>query len=209
MKSTLVKFTTKPEYNASFVTTLKELQTATQKEAGNKEMRIFVSKKDCNIFFVYERWANRVAITSHDKEPHTLKLREIEKRVLVSAPDFYFLEDTNPLPEHSKTANSEDDVFIIFFIFKFKTGYREKLLKQFENYITNTRKKEKGNILFDLYTVDDQEDTLAVYEQWRKESDVWDIHFKEPYAIETGNLMFEAVVGDLEQYLNFVTEITQ
>ena len=207
MKSTIVKFTAKPEHATSFAATLKEAQAATQKEAGNKEIKVFVSKTDTNVFFVYKRWADKAAITSHDNEPHTQKLMQVGQTALQTAPDFYFLGDINPLPDHSKSANPEDEVFIIFFIFKLKTAYRNQLLTQFEDHITHTRKEEKGNILFDLYTVDDQEDTLAVYEHWRKESDVWDIHFHQPYAEKTGKLMEEAVVGDLKQYMNFVTEI--
>jgi quinol monooxygenase YgiN len=50
---------------------------------------------------------------------------------------------------------------------------------RFEEHITNARKEEEC-LQFDLYTIDGQDDTLAVYEHWRKESDVWDIHFKQP-----------------------------
>jgi len=207
MKSTIVKFTAKPEHRDMFTATLKEAQVATRKEAGNKEIRVFVSKSDANVFFVYERWADKAAITSHDNEPHTKKLMEVGQTALQTEPEFYFLGDTNPLPDHSKSANPEDEVFSIFFIFKFNPSYREQILVQFEDHITHTRKEEEGNILFDLYTVDDQEDTLAVYEHWRAESDVWDIHFSQPYAMKTGKLLEEAVDGDLKQYMNFVTEI--
>jgi len=207
MKSTIVKFTAKSEHRTSFETALKVAKAATQKEAGNIEIKVFVSNTDANVFFVYERWADKAAITIHDNEVHTQKLMQVGQIALANAPDFYFLGDTNPLPDHSKSANPEDELFIIFFIFKLKTEYREQLLKQFESHITNTRKEEKGNIFFDLYTVDDKEDTLVVYEHWRKESDVWEIHMKQPYSEITGKLMNEAVVGDLEQYMTFVTEI--
>ena len=207
MKSTIVKFTAKPEHKDTFVATLKKAQAATQKEVGNKEIRVFVSKAEDNVFFVYERWADKAAITAHDNEPHTKKLMEVGQTALQSAPDFYFLGDTNPLPDHSKSANPEDEVFIIFFIFKLRTEFRKALIEQFEDHITHTRNEEEGNILFDLYTVDNQEDTLAVYEHWRKESDVWDIHFNQPYAVKTGKLMEDAVIGDLKQYMNFVREI--
>ena len=145
MKSTIVKFTAKPEHRDSFAKTLKEAQEATKKEDGNIEIRVFVSKDDENIFFVYERWADRAAITSHDNEPHTKKLMEVGKTALKTKPDFYFLGDTHPLPDHSKSANPEDEVFIIFFIFKLKSEYREQLIQQFEDHITHTRKEEKGN----------------------------------------------------------------
>ncbi|WP_452218675.1 putative quinol monooxygenase [Lacinutrix undariae] len=207
MKSTIVKFTAKPAHATSFAATLKEAQAATQKEAGNKDIKVFVSNTDANVFFVYERWADKAAITSHDNEPHTQKLMQVGQTALQTAPDFYFLGDTNPLPDRSKSPNAEDELFIIFFIFKLKPNYKKQVLAQFEDHVTNTRKEEQGNILFDLYTVDDQEDTLAVYEHWRKESDVWDIHFHQPYAMKTGKLLEEAVEGDLKQYMHFVTEI--
>jgi len=62
-------------------------------------------------------------------------------------------------------------------------------------------------LLFDLFTINGNDDTLAVYEHWRKESDVWDIHFNQPYSKVTGALMEKAVVGDMNQYMNFVTQI--
>jgi len=53
-------------------------------------------------------------------------------------------------------------------------GYlkNEKLLSQFEIHIIKTCSEEEGNIIFDLYIIDGQEYTLAVYGHWRKESDV-------------------------------------
>jgi hypothetical protein len=50
------------------------------------------------------------------------------------------------------------------------------------------------------------DDTLAVYEHWRKESDVWDVHFEQPYSVVMGALVQEAVVGDMAQYVNLVVE---
>lgn len=60
--------------------------------------------------------------------------------------------------------------------------------------------------MFDLYIIDGQDDTLVIYEHWRTKSDLWDIHFQQPYAIETGKLLEQAMVGDMQQYLNIVSE---
>jgi len=46
-----------------------------------------------------------------------------------------------------------------------------------------------------------------VYEHWRNESAVWDIHFRQTYSEVTGGLMKEVEVGEMEQYMNFVTEL--
>ncbi len=86
------------------------------------------------------------------------------------------LGETAPLPLYAKNPrrpNPEDEVFVIFFIFKFKEGYRERLLRRFEKHVVHTR-EEEGCLLFDLYTVEGAPDTLAVDEHWRKESDVWE-----------------------------------
>ena len=95
----------------------------------------------------------------------------------------------------------------MFCILKINTNYRAELLTQFEDHITQTRQQEQGNLIFDLYKVKNQEDTLVLYEHWRKESDLWDIHFNQPYVIETARLMEKAVVGEIKQYMNFVIEL--
>jgi quinol monooxygenase YgiN len=83
---------------------------------------------------------------------------------------------------------------------------QDSFVAQFKEHIAHTR-QEHGNLLFDLYTIDNDDQTLVVYEHWRQESDVWDIHFQQPYAKVTGALMAEGVIGDMEQYMNFVTQI--
>ena len=205
----IVKFDVKPEFIHEFKAALIEDKKGAQLEAGFIEMSLFQDKQQPSVFFGYERWQDRAALDAHMQEPHTEKVIALVETALQTPVEVMDLSDCNPAPLHDlnpKNANPEDELFIIFFIFKIKEGYRDKLLNQFETHVASTRREEEGNILFDLYTVDGKEDTLAVYEHWRKESDVWDIHFNQSYAIETGKLMHQAVVGDLEQYMNFVVE---
>lgn len=174
------------------------------KGAGFEEARLFVDNDNPNRFFAYERLQND-AEEFHNAQPYTKNLfgfLEKSQTVVIVRN----VSDTIPAPDHSKSPNAEDEVFVIFFIFKMKPEHRDRLLAQFEKHITHT-KDEPGNILFDLYTVDGVDDEFVVYEHWRKESDVWDIHFHQPYAEETGALMEQAVVGDMNQYMNFVTEV--
>jgi len=207
MYTQIVKFTVKPEHLEAFKAELRANQTGAALEPGLVEMRLFEEKTDPNSIWAYERFQDKAAVEYHLAQAHTKKLLTLAKTALAAAPEVMSLGETTPAPDHSKQAKPEDDVFVIFFVFKIKDGYRERLIQQFETHITHTRQEEEGNILFDLYTVDGADDTLAVYEHWRKESDVWDIHFKQPYAEVTGALMHEAVVGELEQYMHFVTEI--
>lgn len=209
MITKIVKFDVKPDSSEAFKAALIENKTGTLAEIGSIEMRLFVDNKNPHLFFAYERFANVAAFDAHMEQSYTKSLITLFDTALASPPEFMNLGETSPSPvpvSDQKQPRPEDDVFAIFFIFKFKNGYRDKLIARFEEHITNTR-KEEGCLQFDLYTIDGQDDTLAVYEHWRKESDVWDIHFKQPYSEITGALMHESVAGDLEQYMNFVKEI--
>jgi quinol monooxygenase YgiN len=206
----IIKFDIKPEHISEFKSAIISTKKEAVKEAGSLEISLFQDKNQPNIFFEYSRWQDQAAVDAHRKKSHTVKIVELADTLSQTPVQAMNLGETTPAPLYEANPNSakpEDDVFIIFFIFKIKPGYREKLLNQFETHIENTRSEEVGNILFDLYTIQGQDDTLAVYEHWRKESDVWDIHFNQPYAIETGKLMEEAVIGDLKQYMNFVTAV--
>jgi len=206
----IVKFTVQLEHSDAFKAALIDDKKGAEQEVGFLEMRLFVDKNQPHVFFGYVRWKDQAALDAHMKQPYTQKVAELVDTVLQNPVEVMNLGETVPGPLYGNNPNSpnpEDDAFFIFFIFKLKPGFREKVLKQFETHIECTRAEEKGNILFDLYTVDGQDDTLAAYEHWRSETAIYDIHFKQPYAVETGNLLKEAVIGDLEKYMNFITEI--
>lgn len=210
MITQIVKFNIKDEYINQFKTLLEDDKQGGKAETGLLEMRLYQDKNAPGVFFAYERFENQNAVNYHGAQPYTQALLQALPNISESAPEVMNLKDTAPAPLHErnlKAPNSQEDIFIIFFIFKIKLQYRAQLLTQFETHITQTRSQEEGNLIFDLYTIEGQDDTLAVYEHWRKESDVWDIHFNQPYAIQTGKLMHKAVVGDLEQYMSFVTEL--
>ena len=207
MINKIIKFDVKPEYTETFKTALLNNQRKAQLESRCVEFRFFVDNNNPNLFFTYERFIDQSAFETHKKQSYVQEIAKIAPESLALPVECLSLVETNPLPIPLKKANKEDDdEFVIFFHFKFKDGYKEKLIERFETHINETR-KEEGNLLFDLYTIDGQDDTLMVYEHWRKESDVWDIHFKQPYSEITGALMNEAVVGTLEQYMNFAKEI--
>ncbi|WP_166425360.1 antibiotic biosynthesis monooxygenase [Paraglaciecola sp. 20A4] len=210
MLTQIVKFDVKPKYVETFKQALKLNQLGASNEAGLIEIRLFQGKQAVTKFFAYERWESAEALAEHGLQPYTKEVFSLGDKALNAPVEVMKLNDTTPAPLHEnnpKYAQPEDDVFSIFFIFKIKPEYRSELLTQFTTHIKHTRKEEPGNIVFDLYTVNGQDDTLVVYEHWRKESDVWDIHFNQPYAVNTGKLMEKAVVGELAQYMHFVTEI--
>ena len=169
-------------------------------------MRLYVDNTNPNLFFVYERWLDDAAFASHATQVYTQRMLALFDSALAEPAEFIDLSDTQPAPIALKPAAKDDPLFNIIFIFKIKAGMQARFVAQFKEHITHTR-QEDGNLLFDLYTIDNDDQTLVVYEHWRQESDVWDIHFQQPYAKITGALMEEGVIGDMEQYMNFVTQI--
>ncbi|MDO6561787.1 putative quinol monooxygenase [Amphritea sp. 1_MG-2023] len=200
----IIKFSIKPEFSEAFAAALSVNKKGVAQEPGNLEMRLYRDNANPNLFFAYDRWQDEAALATHMQQPYTKELLALAEQAQDKPIEVFTVNDTQPAPIALKQANPEDPLFNIFFIFKIKPGSREKLIQQFEKHITHTR-TEDGCLLFDLYTVEGDDETLVVYEHWRKESDVWDIHFKQPYAMETGALMEECVIGELEQYMNFVS----
>lgn len=208
MINQILKYTVRTEHVDVFRKALIENKIRAQQEDGALEMRLFEDTRMPNIFIVYERWADQAALESHAESAQSKHLAQLADAMSQVPAEVMRLSETVPAPLYDtnpKMPNPDDELFIIFFIFKIKDGYRERLLRQFEKHVAHTR-QEDGCILFDLYSVDGAVDTLAVYEHWRRESDVWDVHFNMPYSVETGALMHEAVVGDMGQYMNFVKE---
>ena len=205
MLNQIVRFTVKPEQTEAFKAALIADKRGAQTEAGCVEMRFFSQNDQPNVIFAYERFVNQAALEHHATQPYVTEVFKLAKTALANAPQTLKLGETRPAPDHSRTAGADDDVFVIFFIFKVKPAYRQRVLDQFETHIAHTN-EEPGNILFDLYTVDGDDEQMVVYEHWRSAHDVWEVHMKQPYAEETGALLAEAVDGELADFMSFVTE---
>ena len=203
----ITKYVVKPEYTHQFKYALIANSNGIKQTPGHLDSKIFVDNQLSNVFFSFQRWQNQAAVDLYRTQPYKHNLICYCETMLAQPIEKYDLTDIGPEPINDlQQASDKDDVFTIFFIFKITPEYKHQLLQQFEHHIEQTR-REEGCLLFDLYGVQDCDDTMVVYEQWRSESAVWDIHFKQPYAVETGKLMHQAVVGDLEQFMNFVSEV--
>lgn len=208
MITQIIKFTVKDKYQADFHQALLENKAGTALEANNMSMALFVDKKDPTIFFAHECWADQAAIDHHIMQPYTQKVLTLCQKALAEAPQVLNLNEAKPkaLTPKLPSPNNVDERCIVFFIFNIDSQYHQPLLNQFEKHITHTR-KEEGNLLFNLYTVEGDNTTLAVYEHWKNEAVLWDFHFQQSYAQETGALMEKAVIGDIPQYMHFVREL--
>ncbi|GAB0111410.1 putative quinol monooxygenase [Pseudoalteromonas distincta] len=210
MITQIVKFNIKDEYINQFKALLEDDKQGAKAETGLLEMRLYQDKNAPGVFFAYERFENQNAVDYHGAQVYTQALLQVLPEISQSAPEVMLLETTAPAPlyeSNPKTISPEDDVFILFFIFKIKPSFKEQLIEHFETHVEQTRIQEPGNLVFDLYSIENNNDTLVVYEHWRNESALWDIHFNQPYALETAKLLEQAVIGDMKQYMSFVTEI--
>lgn len=207
MYNLLAKFTVKqqsiPEFKEACIHSLKE----SRKEAGNIEMKLFSDDNKDNVFYVYSRWDNEAAYEYHKILPHSKNIAKVAKATLEKAPELMSLGLTLPATVRGmKQVNPEDQEETLFFIFKIKDEYREDVIKRFETHIRHSR-KEEGNLLFEFYTVEGNDNTFVVYENWRSNSALMDVHLKTSYSEETGALMEKAMVGAMDEYMNFVTEL--
>ncbi|KAA1151950.1 antibiotic biosynthesis monooxygenase [Pseudoalteromonas sp. FUC4] len=210
MITQIVKFNIKDEYINQFKALLEDDKQGAKAETGLLEMRLYQDKNTSGVFFAYERFEDQNAVDYHGAQGYTQALLQVLPEISQSAPEVMLLENTAPAPLHEsnpKAISPEDDVFILFFIFKIKPSFKDQLIKRFETHVEHTRSQESGNLVFDLYSIENNNDTLVVYEHWRNESALWDIHFNQPYALETAKLLEQAVIGDMKQYMSFVTEI--
>ncbi|MDO6548807.1 putative quinol monooxygenase [Pseudoalteromonas carrageenovora] len=210
MITQIVKFNIKEQNIEQFKALLEDDKQGAKAETGLLEMRLYQDKNESGVFFAYERFEDQNAVDYHGAQGYTHALLQVLPEISQSAPEVMLLENTAPAPLHEsnpKAINPEDDVFILFFIFKIKPSFKEQLIERFETHVEQTRSQEPGNLVFDLYSIENNNDTLVVYEHWRNESALWDIHFNQPYALETAKLLEQAVIGDMKQYMSFVTEI--
>lgn len=208
MITQIVKFDIKPEQVDTFKAALIVDKQGASNEKGCLELRLFQDKNQAGVFFAYERFQDQAALDQHAEQTYVKNVLGMLESASKAPPQVMVLNNTTPEPLHEnnpKIVHKDDNVFSVFFIFDTKPEYRQQVLDRFSNHINNAR-LEQGNLVFDLYTIDGQDDKFVVYEHWRNESDLWDIHFNQPYAVETGALLNEAVVGDLKQYMSFVEE---
>ena len=207
MFNLLAKFTVKPESLSEFKESCYHSVYESRKEAGNIEMRLYADNAKDNVFYVYSRWDNAAAYEYHKVLPHSKNIAKVAKATLMAPPEIIPLGLTQPITVRGmKEVNPEDQEETLFFIFEIKEGYRDRITKQFETHVKNSR-TEEGNLLFEFYTVEGDDNTFVVYEKWRSHSALMDVHLSKSYSKEMEGLLKEALVGDINQYMNFVTEL--
>lgn len=206
MMNQITHFEFREEFKAKLIQALKLAQKSARQFEECIEMRFFESIDNSNSIYIYNRWTSKPAFEQHMEEICGQYLKQVLKSALNASSIQYVLDETSPLPVPAKLASEEDDLSVLFFIFKVNVSLKAQLLEQFKDHVEQTR-KEDGNLLFDLFTVKDSPETLIVYEHWRNKSDVFDVHFKQDYAIKTGDIIKKSIIGNMDDCMHFVKEI--
>ncbi|MDV7186392.1 antibiotic biosynthesis monooxygenase [Lutibacter sp. TH_r2] len=201
----MVKFTVKPELVKEFRKAQVNSLNNSLKEEGNLEMKLYANNNISNVFYVYSKWTNEEAYELHKTLPHSKALAPLFKQALQSAPEIIRLKDENLGHINSKPLISTGEEQAVFIPFTVKRDYRERVIKQLEKHTTNSR-KETGNIFFDFYTVEGQENSFYIYENWKNPSVIFDVHNNQSYTKETLELLNEAIEGGLNNKMELARE---
>ncbi len=204
MITRIIKFRVPTEHVDAFKASFATAATGSLKEPGFEQARLFAAHSDANTFYAYERLRDQ---ESHAAMAHTRQLFEFLESSGTQV-ELFNLGETDPAPEplSKPAAAADDDELAVFFIFSLRAGFREKVLAQFATH-TKQARMEPGNVVFDLYTIEGNDDTLIVYERWENEAALMEKHFAQPFAQQTGALLTEAVPGDLAEAMHFATEV--
>lgn len=201
----MVKFTVKPELIQEFKKAQVNSLYHSLEEEGNIEMKLYANYNNPYEFYVYSKWKNQEAYKLHVEMPYSKTLAPLFKKALQKAPDIIRLEDTEFGHINSKKLLSTGNEQAVFIPFKIKEAYKDRVIKQLEKQLTNSR-KEEGNIFFDFYAIEGQENTFYIYGNWKNSSAFLDIHNNQLYTKETLALLNEAVEGGLDKNIELATE---
>ncbi|WP_298364348.1 antibiotic biosynthesis monooxygenase [uncultured Lutibacter sp.] len=201
----MVKFTVKPEFIQKFKKAQVNSLNNSLKEEGNLEMKLYANNNIPNVFYVFSKWKNEEVYELHKNLPHSKALAPLFKEALQSVPEIIRLNDTNPGHIDSKELIATGNEQAIFIPFTVEQEYKERVIKQLEKHVSNSR-KEEANIFFDFYEVEGQENTFYIYENWKNSNAVFNVHNNQSYTKETLALLNKAIVGDFKSNIELVTE---
>lgn len=203
MFSQIMKFVVKPDQVDDVRQTLLRRKAQADLDRDVETTRLFFDEAAENEIYVYQRMQDRATAARLDANAaHDVPLAALETPQVVLA-----LNDTVPAPDHSRQGGPDDPLCWVLFFPKLKAGYHDRVVERFKTHVKLTR-EEPGNLILDMYTVEGDPNALVVYELWRNREDLDVIHFDLPFAKETGELLGEAVDGDIPGYIKYVTEIT-
>lgn len=204
----LSTFDIKPEGIDHFIKAMVENQEQVRKETGNLEMRMFQDVNQPSKFFVFGRTSGRAGLEAHEEEVEDRGIEQEVAGTLNEAPVTRWLGLTSQGAEYGlRDRQQEADELIVFALFDFKPGYRDRVLAQYDKQVPLVR-QDDANILFDVYTLEGEDDKLVVYERWVNQALAQEFATTKPISIETGKLLAEAVKGDLPDYLFTLSEIS-
>lgn len=202
----IAKFDVKPSERENFVAALRNVRDGTAREEGALGWDMYVNTDDPNQFWVDERYRDDTAVEFHQSQPYIIALADLSAQALSGPPAGYLLD----LPIHSagqqKAATAQDEPMMLFFIVPMADGTRQQIIDRLDTHVPLTR-QEVGNLMFDAFTLRSDPNTVLVHEIWRTPAALWDEHFSQGYAQETGALLSELTGRDLSSLMYVVKSL--
>lgn len=202
----IAKFDVKPDMRATFLNGLRAVNHGTAKEDGAIGWDMYVAADDPNQFWVDERYRDQAAVDVHQSQPYIKDLGELAATALSEPPSAYMTDQIIHSESARKSVDDTDSALHMFFVLNIKEGTRDQVIDRFNTHIPLAR-AEQGCVLFDAFTVGGDPNTVLVHEIWQKPADLWETHFGNEYAQDTGKVLSQVVEGDLAQFMHAVSPI--
>lgn len=203
----LSSFSIKHDAVDGFTAAMINNQAEVRAESGNLEMRLFQSKADPGIFFVYGRTDGQAGLAAHMESVEDRRIEGDTTAALNSKPIARHLGAAIAGGQYRPIDQAAGkDEMIVAAVFDLKSGTRDALVAQYEKQIPNVR-ANTGCISFNGYTVLGNPNQLAVMEIWENETVAAAFSTTDPLSVETGKLLISSIDGDIGTYLTPVTEI--
>lgn len=200
-------FHIKPDQIDTFLEITRDNMARVRKEPGSVEMRLYKNNNEPGVFHLFGRTSSAEEFAAHEKDIIARKVPERTAPTVAAPPVSLPLIETEADPDPMrKQPGPDDDMVTLFFPFEVKEGSRDTVLAQMQKHVIASR-REPANLTFEFYAVEGEPNKFLVYERWRNEAAIWDIHMQQPHAQETGVVMSEALIGNFEDLLIRVTEI--
>lgn len=202
----IAKFDVKPDMRSTFLDGLRAVNDGTAKEDGALGWDLYVAADDPNQFWVDEKYQDQAAVDVHQSQPYIKNLGELAATALSRPPAAYLVDQVIPSASMPKPIGDPDRALHMFFVLNLKDGERDTVVDQFNTHVPLAR-AEKGNVLFDALTISGDPNTILVNEVWQTPADLWETHFAQEYAQQTGKVLSQAVEGDLSRFMQVVQRV--
>lgn len=198
----------KPEAKDDFIPVMKANAHGSRAEDGNISFDVFVDPDHPDTLLLFESWKSQDALDAHMKEPHLQAVGSALEEYAADGPQISHRLSTIPaLPGYQRADIAAPEASRNVIVrFEVKPDSRSEFLNAFAETIPQAR-NAPGNILFDLYQVEDNPTGFVLYERWSGPS-AHEAHLAQDYSAMLDSVLDSALAQPVERYqpVDIITE---